>query len=299
MTRAHTTTSPLVLALAGMTGLLAHTPSTQAQAAWDLLTVSNTNTLMRVDLSSGPAFTATPIGVTQDASGGPVRRIRGLAYAGSTLYGMTREGDLVTVNPGTGQTSFKHSVATTGEQFWSDLAYDAAANALYTVNAFGDRALAKIDLGNMTHSIQGPTVWKGNGSAYQMLGVEFSGGTLLSANRSTNNIVDMDPTSGLFDFTFGSITCGVNNLQQIAVHPGTGALWGLHDGVLNSATLSTFDPTYQATKAGQLPFGILEQGPTPGTDTYGWGGMAFTPVPSPGSLGLLGLGGLIAARRRR
>lgn len=286
--------------LGSLAGCAAITLAASAQTGWDLLTVSDTNTLMRVDLSSGPNYTATAIGVTQDAGSGPVRRIRGLAYAGSTLYGMTREGDLVTVNPSTGETSFKLSVASTGSQWWSDLAYDPANDDLYTVNAFGDQSLVRIDLGSMTSTTQGPTVWTGNGSKYQMLGVEFMGGMLVASSRQTNNVVEMDPATGSFDFTLGIITCGVNNLQQIAVHPGTGVLWGIHDhfSMSNNATLSTFDASFQATEMGELPFGIVENTGT-GMDTYGWGGIAFVPVPSPGSAVLLSLCGFLAPRRRR
>lgn len=275
-----------------------------ASAQWNLLTVSNTNTLMLVDLSSGPNFTATPLGVTRDANSGPVRRIRGLAFAGSTLYGMTREGDLVTVNPNTGETDFRHSIATSGAQFWSDLTYDANTNSLYTVNPFGDQSLVRIDIlgsNSYSHTVQGPTELAGTGVRLQMLGVEFlNNGTLVAANRSNDNIVEMDPADGSFMFTWGNATSGVSNAQQIAVHPGTGALWGIHDhfSSSNNAALSTFNASFQSTELGELPFGIVESG-TGGNDTYGWGGIAFVPVPSSGAFALLALGGIVASGRRR
>jgi hypothetical protein len=246
---------------------------------WHLLTVSDTNTLMRVDLSSGPNYTATAIGVTQDAPGGPVRRVRGLASVGTTLYGMTREGDLVEIDPNTAETTFKLSVAAGSDEFWSDLAYDATNNDLYTVLAFGDQSLVRIDLDTMMHTIQGPTEWIVDGSRRQMLGVEFMGGMLLGSNRQNQNIVEMNPADGSFDFTWGNSSSGVNNAQQIAVHPGTGVLWGIHDhfSSSNNAALSTFDAAFRSTEMGELPFGIVESAGG-GNDTYGWGGIAFIPV---------------------
>lgn len=283
-----------LVALAGMLAMAG-----RAEAQWDLLTVSDTNTLMRVDLSSGPNYTATSIGLTQDSGGGPVRRVRGLAFAQGTLYGMTREGDLVTVNPNTGETAFKMSVATTGFQWWSDLAYDAVNDDLYTVNAWGSTALVRIDLGTMTSTVQGATTWVGDGSTRQMLGVEFMGGMLVASNRQHQNLVEMDPTDGSFDWTWGNTALTVTNNQQIAVHPGTGVLWGIHDHAPtnNNAVLSTFDASFQATIMGELPFGIVEDLPL-GMGTYGWGGIEFVPVPGPGGLCLLAACALGTRRRR-
>ena len=60
-----------------------------------LYTVTDQNELAAVDVGT---LSTTIIGVTRDTNSGPKRRIRGLAYdaANSILYGMTREGDLVT-----------------------------------------------------------------------------------------------------------------------------------------------------------------------------------------------------------
>ena len=277
---------------------------------WDLFTVSNTNTLMRVDMTNPQPTTpypATAIGVTRDANNGPIRRIRGLAWTGSTLYGMTREGDLVTVNPTSGVTVFQHSVAGTagggagaGNQFWSDLAYDASSNSLYTVGAFGARSLVRISLvGSITSAIQGPTQNSATGFLTQMLGVEFMSGRLLASNRQNDNIVAMNPGNGSFTFAWGNGTSGVPNQQQIAVHPATGVLWAIHDHhstPANNAALSTFDANFQSTEMGMLPFGIVET-VGGGNDTYGWGGIVF--VPAPGATSILALVGVVAMRRRR
>ena len=283
---------PLMALLALAVAVL--TANAQAQAGtWDLLTVSNTNTLMRVDINSSTSpFPSTIVGVTQDApsAGGTVRRIRGLAFAGTTLYGITREGDLVTVDEHTGQTTFVYSIGTGSPttQFWSGLTYDPLTNALYTVNAFGgltDQNLVRIHLGPPpTHTVQGATTLVGGTFAFQMLGVAFMdlGGptpTLLASNRQNENIVEMNPATGEFMFTWGNVVSGVPNPQQIAVNPGTGVLWAIndHSQTSSNASLSTFTPaTMQSTNAGELPFGIVET-VGGGNDTLGWGGMAFTP----------------------
>jgi hypothetical protein len=200
---------------------------------------------------------------------------------------MTREGDLVRVNPLTGKTSFILSVATAGEQFWSGLAFDAAKNDLYAVNAFGDHMLVNIDLDLMKSYNQGSTVWIVDGSTRQMLGLEFQNGMLLGSNRQNDNIVKIDPSTGSFEFTWGNQTAGVTNQQQIASHPESGVLYGVHDhfSSSNNAALSTFDSLFRSTELGELPFGIVET-VGGGNDTYGWGGLAFLPVPKPCSLGL-------------
>lgn len=262
-----------------------------AHAQCDVLIVSDTNELMKVNVNAinAPNFPATLIGVTQDSPGSPPRRIRGLVYAGptilSTLYGITREGDLVTVNNTTGQTALVYSIGGSSGDFWGGLAYDSATNSLYTVNAFGNHELARIDLGGaVTHTIVGSTVMNGgNGFQFQMLGLEFVNGGLLASNRQNDNIVEMNPANGSFVFTWGNQVDGVNNNQQIALNPATGELWGIHDhsSTSNNAALSKHDmTTMQATEMGEVPFGIVES-VGGGNDTYGWGGLVFrNPCPA-------------------
>lgn len=249
----------------------------------NMLTVSNTNELMRVNLDT---LAATSVGVTQDSAGGPVRRVRGLAFVGPTLYGMTREGDLVTIDPKTGSTFFVYNIATPGgaPQFWSGLTHrvEAGADVLYTANAFGGQELVRIDLsGPVSHTIQGPTM--SPFGVRQILGVSFAmvDGVemLIASNRQNQNVMSMDPTDGTIDFTWDNAVSGVNNNQQIGVHPGTGEIWGLFEyGAANSVVatyaLDTIARAQLATRQGTLPFGIIES-VGGGRDTYGWGGIAF------------------------
>ncbi|MFT4541184.1 MAG: hypothetical protein ACI835_003645 [Planctomycetota bacterium] len=264
-----------------------------------LYTVADTNELMRVNVST---CTATAIGVTRDTPTGTVRRIRGLAYdtAHETLYGMTREGDLVTVDPLTAQTSFVTSIAgITGApatEFWSGLSIESGVfeETLYTTSAFGGRELVQISLILPGHfpfaAVIGSTAHS-SGSALQTLGVAMYPptapptvgnpflGSLYTANRSNMNISELDRLTGELTFPMGNHTMGVNNPQAITFHPETGVLYSIHDHSAgnNNAALATYDFTAEmATTICVLPFGIVES-VGGGNDTYGWGGLAFIP----------------------
>jgi concanavalin A-like lectin/glucanase superfamily protein len=220
---------------------------------------------------------------------------------------MTREGDLVTINRLTGKTTLLYSIAPNpGPFFWSGLAFDGIST-LYTANPFGTNALFKIVLASPTSvnssasTVVGPTVLGGIG--LQILGLDFypssapvmppnSNGThpatgfLYGSNRTNDNIVVVDQSNGAVTFPFGNHTVSVNNLQEIAFHPGTGDLYAIHDhfSQSNNAALSVYKfSTETSDEWGELPFGIVET-VGGGNDTYGWGGLAFAPslcVPPP------------------
>ena len=276
--------SPLALGLASvLTGWLGSVPAAQ----WDLYTVANTNELMRVDPDT---CAATTIGITQDSVTGPVRRIRGLAYDPTgTMYGITREGDLVTVDLFSAMTTdLNLSVDITGiEPFWSGLAFRGAPdNALYAANASGHE-LVRIDLNTMTSAQAGCTGLAPSCSTGQILGLDFHpdplDGRLYAANRTNHNIVELvpdplNPTSSVLYFTWGGATSGVLNPQAIAFHPESHVLYGIcESGTFSSERLVTYSaPGMNSTTRCILPFGILEN-VGGGEDTYGWGGLAFAP----------------------
>lgn len=223
-----------------------------------------------------------------------------MAYHGSnsTMYGMTREGDLVTVDINSGQTVFKTNVATgPNSQWWSDLAIDPAGQFAYTVNAFGTHDLVKINLANYSHTVIGPTQWSSGTFQGQFLGVEFHNGRLLGAIRNNMRIVEINPLTARFDYTWGNGTMTVTNIQQIAVNPANNTLWSLHDGTGTAGQIveSNVSNNYNAPLYGTLPFGFK------GTNDYGWGGLEFVPVPEPGTMLALaaGVAALVARRRSK
>ncbi len=263
-----------------------------------LYTVTAQNELASVDVGTR---SATIIGLTDDCSPSPpcfTRRLRGLAFDGTNaiMYGITREGDLVTVDRFTGQTKLRYSITTTPPFFWSGLAFDGT-NTLYTTNAFGTHELFKIVLSTPTtvnvgaSTAVGPTNFSGN-LALQILGLDFypasapvvpptfngthpAPGVLYGSNRNNDNIVVVNQASGAVSFPMGNHTVGVPNLQEIAFHPGTGDLYAIHDhfSQSNNAVLSVYNFTTEtATAWGELPFGIVES-VGGGNDTYGWGGL--------------------------
>jgi hypothetical protein len=261
-----------------------------------LYAVTNANQLAAIDVDN--ACATTIIGVTRDTASGPVRRIRGLAYdaVSDNMYGMTREGDLVSVNRLTAATTFLFAVSPHGSppNFWSGLAFNGT-NKLYSTNAFGAHELVEIT--NATSAtVVGSTAF--SGTPLQILGLDFYpssaplipptfNGThpalsvLYGSNRNNDNIVVVNAGNGAVTMPMGNHTVGVNNLQEIAFHPETGALYAIHDrfSSSNNAALSTYNfTTEMSTELCELPFGIVET-VGGGNDTYGWGGLAFAPCP--------------------
>ena len=276
--------------IAGMVGFSVPVGAQGKSVQYALLTVAGTgpheNQLMFVDPNT---CAAAPIGLTQDSDDGPLRRIRGLAYDESDdkLYGVTREGDIVEVDRFTAQTTHLGTVAGVGWNFWSGLAIDPKGEFVYTVNAFGSHMLAKFELPVGPSTEIGPTK-TASGFALQILGLAFEPGVsplrLYGANRNNNNIVEIDPTTGKVFFTWGNAVVGANNRQQIAVHPDTQELYGIHDhspfsnnADLTSLSFITSSPSQTFQR--ELPFGIVET-VGGGKDTYGWGGLAFVPLPA-------------------
>jgi hypothetical protein len=250
---------------------------------------SDTNTLVSIDLGApliGGEFTATTIGLTTlVGGGGQTAEIRGLAYdnLNGSMYGITAQGVLVTVNLSTGAATpiltLPYYTQASGENEWSGLAFDGTEN-LYAVNAYGAQELVKIYLGSgpPTPTLVGSVTYAG--TSFQILGLYYSAGVLYGSDRTNDQIVTISTTNAALTFTYGSATAGVNNLQEISFGP-TGTPYAVFDHVStsNNAGLATYDfSTFMATQIGELPFQIDFNGCGGcGNGTYGAGGLAFGP----------------------
>jgi Putative Ig domain len=164
-------------------------------------------------------------------------------------------------------------------EFWSGLALDSAGKTLYAVNAFGTSNLAQFTLPAGPALQIGPT--SAFGFNFQVLGLAFepsaTTATMYGANRTNNNIVEVDPVSGALAFTWGNAFVPGSNRQQITVRPSTHEVWGIHDHSPfsnNAALYTVVSPFPTGTPICELPFGIVETAGG-GNDTYGWGGLAF------------------------
>ncbi len=244
----------------------------------------DTNHLVAVDLGAplvNGKFKTTIIGPTVQPSASTAE-IRGLAFDpnNNTVYGITAQGVFVSVNISSGKISPPLLTLNYSQNEWSGLAFDGTHN-FYVVNAFGNNELVKIDVSTKppTPTLQGSTTY--NQSPQQILGLAFgSNGILYGTDRTTDNIVTIDPNSGKVNFLF-PYTTGVNNLQEIGFGP-SGTLYAVFDHVSssNDAGLATYNfSNGTATQLGELPFQIDFNGcQSCGNGTYGAGGFAFAPV---------------------
>ncbi len=234
----------------------------------------DTNTLMSFAL---PSTTATPVGLGQHQYNA---EIRGLAFDNynNTLYGLTAQGDFVTVNTTTGTVNLPPLLtltSTTNE--WSGLAFDGQ-NTLYAVNAYGSNELVAIDIAHSTWTVVGHTTYTYNGQQYsqQILGLAYSAsGVLYGSDRNIDNVVILSTTDGSVSFPYNH-TGGINNFQEIGFDP-SGTLYVVYDHQSNSdnAGFAKFDfTTGNATEVGGLNFQIDFNG-IDGNSTYGAGGFAF------------------------
>jgi Concanavalin A-like lectin/glucanases superfamily len=265
----------------------------------------DTNTLVSVNLSSlaGGKFSATTIGpTTYKATGvysylfGQTAEIRGLAYDynNDTMYGITAQGVLVTVDLINGLTTPVLTVTpytyNSIQNEWSGLAFDGGSN-LYVVNAYGSNELYKINITSTpTATFVGSTIFTtntGQQEPQQILGLAWDASkhVLYGSDRGIDNIVIINTTNASVSLPYPD-TAGVNNLQEIGFDP-SGNFYAVFDHASgNNAGLATYNfaPPGTATELGALPFQIDFNGCQGcGNSTYGAGGFAFVGCVTPPS----------------
>lgn len=236
----------------------------------------DTNTLMSFSFPPvGGQFTATSIETGQYNA-----EIRGLAFDNynNTLYGITAQGALVTVNETTGIVSPPLLTLSSTTNEWSGLAFDGQ-NTLYAVNAYGSNELVAIDVPSLTPTVIGHTIFTTSGGQQipqQILGLAYSAsGVLYGSDRSIDNVVIISINGGSVSIPYNH-TGGVTNFQEIGFDP-SGNLYVVfdHGAPNNGAGFAKFDfTTGNATEVGGLNFQIDFNGQG-GNGTYGAGGFAF------------------------
>ncbi len=270
-------TITLLTAVAGI-GWLAPLAQATTLFGWDTDTFGD-DVLVSLD-TSGPS--GVPMGPDDPTYG----RIAEIEYGGGIIYGADAAyGTLHAIDPATGVPLGALSLtfppqgdAITSLEFVGDTLYAGLA----TQQSFEDAYLSTIDLDTGVVSVVAGA--SGVGSA--LGGLAYDGATMyaISAGPSAGELFTIDLGTGAAT-SVGLVTVG-------GVGLGTTALEFGHDGVLYSLPKRT-DPL-----AGHL----LSVDPATG-DATDLGDTGITLValttPEPGSLCLLGLGGLVLMRRRQ
>jgi len=249
----------------------------------------DTNTLVSFQLGNltNGKFNITTIGKTTIQGGGGVTaEIRGLAFDNytNTLYGITAQGVLMTINMTTAVATpvftLPYWPPNSIQNEWSGLAFNGQ-NHLYAVNAYGNNELVDINISNPTaptSTLIGSTVFV-NGSQnipQQILGLAYSPmGILYGSDRNIMDVVTIDTQNAHVSLPYTGGT-GINNPQEMGFDP-SGNLYFVYDHVAtnNDAGFASFNfVTGTASSVGELPFEIDFNGHW-GNGTYGAGGWAF------------------------
>lgn len=242
--------------------------------------LSGANELATVDL--GANCTITTIGLTQDAGGGPLRDVRSMVFDhdGGVLYGMTPEGDLVTIDRETAATTplLQLPFGTPGSERWGGLSFDG--NVLYAVNYFAPKELVNIDLNTLTSTLMGIPA-SASGFQHSITDMDLFPASLPEGAPhplhdrfyvfdQNSRISTIDPVSLLVSTPLSS---SISNTRALAFNPEDGVLYTLQ-AVGSDSRLSTFDfTTNQLTEVCLMPMSVTSAG----------GGLMLAAPPTSGS----------------
>lgn len=245
---------------------------TGAVSAQSLYAVRESDdTLVRIDISNPNAPTLNPVGPL-----GTPFAFGGLSMGpGGQLYMVAGRGNnaLYTVDINTGAATL---VGNHGITDLFGLEWDSRNNVMYATQFSGGRGLYSLSLSNGTATVINPAMALGiGGLAYnsntdQLIGSNDGAGDLYEINRSNG------AQTLLFDGPF------VND-SGLTYDPVNNYLWGIDW----SGVLFRYDVSNNYARTDVL------------TGLGAYDGLAYFAVPAPGALALLGLGGVVGARRRR
>ena len=233
---------------------------------------STEDKLIFIDQSDGSTSSILP---TDPADG-----LLGLAFdpISSTLFGARQgPGDLVRIDLATGTFT---SIGPLGFGNVRGLAWDPIGERLLGVGGSADK-LFEIDTATGAGTAIGSRTLP---DGINSLAFDPISGDIFGANVVANSLVRIDPVTGQATSVGGF--GGFNNVAGLAFDLDSGTLFGVNGNNNSGGELIRIDTaTGAATVVGPLSGGAFANG------------LAY--VPTPAGAAVLGVGGLVAARRRR
>jgi len=266
-----------------------------------LLGVTNDNRLWDLNITTGAA--SNPRAITGLSVGAP-EVVTGLTAIGSVLYGYTSASRLYSIN----STTAAATLIGTGTVAGSDIAYDPLSGNIFGLTGGTAATMFTLNPANAATTIVGshnspfnePPQAGGRLVSENRASLAFSpGGALWGTTRTVSLNVDSVTELRQYDPATGQILQRIDtdsffdaDQGDIAFDPQTGLLY-FADGPARS-TGSLFILSTTSDDVTEVGFTGVSA-----TNSIGFTGLAFTDVPEPSSILLLGSGILLLAKRYR
>lgn len=237
-----------------------------------------------LDLDTAAATQIGQIGASAGISSSSAMGVAGLAYDDNTrtLFGINGTGQLIRVNfeAGTGSNIIGSLVVNTNTTGLNSLAFDLASDTLFSVNAASDTL---VSINPTTGAVT--TIGAVGFTSVSALTFQPSTGLLFGVDGATDQLIVIDTVTGAGTARGtiqreGTTFTGVTGLT---VNPANGQLIAIDNDT---------NQLLQLSFANGSVLRIVGQ-----SSSFNFQNIEF--VPTPGTLALLGLGGLAASRRRR
>ncbi|MFG0246539.1 MAG: hypothetical protein ACF8MF_10880 [Phycisphaerales bacterium JB052] len=250
--------------------------------------------LIGINYTSGQVFSISTTDASVSYLGDTQQGIMGLDRSSDgTLYATT-DGLLGGLGTLVDQRWSLEMIGSLNAGFTSEggLAFDAQGRAFGgNTLAGGGRAVFQIDL---TTGQAGKRIVLSR-SSIDLNGLAFrSDGVMVGIDRVTNELVEVDHTSGEVNTVASLISSGIGSVGGLAIDAGVGYY-------TTAGTVSGSDgdnSLYGINLFSGEQWLVGELGDQAGAG-FGIGALASASVPTPGVAGMIGIGGMLGARRRR